>query len=101
MPAGASAAAQLDAVQSQLEEGNAALLLEAAPVLEALAADALSAEPSQATAALTALCTVLAADPTGGCADELYRAALPSRVLADLQEAPYRALTQVLPWGWA
>lgn len=33
--------------QSQLEEGNAALLAEAAPVLELLAADALSAQPAQ------------------------------------------------------
>lgn len=34
-------------LQSQLEEGNAALLAEAAPVLELLAADALSAQPAQ------------------------------------------------------
>lgn len=81
----------------QLEEGNAALLHQAAPVLELLAADALSAEPAQAARALTALSTVLAADPTGGSAEGLYRTSLPGRILADLQEGPHRALTQVGP----
>ena len=83
----------------QLEEGNAALLHEAAPLLDLLAADALSAHPAQATSALTALCTVLAADPTGGSADELYRTSLPARILSDLQEGPHRALTQPPPRG--
>ncbi|KAL4457392.1 hypothetical protein ABPG75_012257 [Micractinium tetrahymenae] len=101
MPAGASAASQLDALQSQLEEGNAALLHQAAPVLELLAADALSAEPGQAARALTALSTVLAADPTGGSAEELYRTSLPARILSDLQEAPHKALTQPPPHGQA
>lgn len=50
MPAGAAAATQLDSLQSQLEDGNAALLAEAAPVLELLAADALSTEPAQVRA---------------------------------------------------
>jgi hypothetical protein len=85
----------------QLEEGNAALLHEAAPLLDLLAADALSAHPAQATSALTALCTVLAADPTGGSADELYRTSLPARILSDLQEGPHRALTQPPPRGQA
>lgn len=79
----------------QLEEGNAALLHQAAPVLELLAADALSAEPAQAARALTALSTVLAADPTGGSAEQLYRTSLPGRILSDLQETPHKALTQV------
>jgi hypothetical protein len=47
MPGSGSAASQLDALQSQLEEGNAVLLHEAAPVLELLSADALSADPAQ------------------------------------------------------
>ncbi|KAL4853554.1 Nuclear pore complex protein NUP205 [Chlorella vulgaris] len=101
MPGSGSAASQLDALQSQLEEGNAVLLHEAAPVLELLSADALSADPAQAAAALTALCAVLAADPSTGAADELYRATLPSRLLSDLQETPHRALTQPPPRGQA
>ncbi|KAL4441042.1 hypothetical protein ABPG77_010473 [Micractinium sp. CCAP 211/92] len=101
MPSGSSAAAQLDALQSQLEEGNAALLHQAAPVLELLAADALSAEPAQAARALTALSTVLAADPTGGSAEQLYRTSLPGRILSDLQETPHKALTQPPPHGQA
>lgn len=82
-------------VPMQLEEGNAALLHQATPVLELLAADAMAAEPAQAARALTALTAVLAADPTGGSAEALYRTSLPGRVLADLQEGPHRALTQV------
>lgn len=58
-------------------------------------------DASQATAALTALCTVLAADPSGGTADELYRSSLPGRILSDLQETPHRALTQPPPRGQA
>ena len=53
--------------------------------------------PPQATTALTTLCALLEAD-TGstGLADALYRAtSLPARALEDLQESPYRALTQV------
>lgn len=38
---------------------------------------------------------MLAADPSGGAADALYRTSLPARVLADLAEAPHKALTQV------
>lgn len=49
----------------------------------------------QATSALTALCAVLAADPSGGAADAVYRTSLPARILADLAEAPHKALTQV------
>ena len=63
-------------------------------MLDLLAADALSAEPQQAAAALTTLCAVLAADPGAAAAEQLYRAALPARILGDLQEAPHRALTQ-------
>lgn len=43
-------------LQSQLEEGNAALLAEASPVLDLLATDALSAQPAQVRLTLHACC---------------------------------------------
>jgi hypothetical protein len=49
----------------------------------------------QATAALTALCAVLAGDPSGAAAEALYRCALPSRLLGELREATGRALSLV------
>lgn len=48
----------------------------------------------QATSALTALCAVLATDPSGAAAEAVYCTSLPSRILADLAEAPHKALTQ-------
>lgn len=44
---------------------------------------------------------MLAADPSGAAAGELYRTSLPARVLADLAEGPHKALTQPPPRGAA
>jgi hypothetical protein len=50
---------------------------------------------AQATYALAGLAAVLAADPSRTIADELYRRALPARILQDLPAAASAALAQV------
>ena len=89
------AAQQLDALQQQLEGGNSALLQASPQLIELLALDAVSSHPTVAARGLSTLCTLLAADPGGVAADEVYRTALPGRVLQELQEGAHAALTQV------
>eukprot|EP00887_Chlorella_sp_A99_P002898 scaffold6.g2898.t1 len=95
------AAQQLDQLQRQLEDGNAALLQAAPQLVDLLAGDATSSEPATAARALSALCTLLGADPGGAVVDEVYRTALPGRLLQELAEGPYAALTQPPPRGQA
>lgn len=55
----------------------------------------------QATSSLTALASLIAADPSTVLADEIHRIALPARLLQDLQDQSQEALVQPPPVGQA
>jgi nuclear pore complex protein Nup205 len=94
-------AEHLDSIHLQLEEGNVAVLHSNIRLLQIIAQDGVSSNPTVATSALTSLAALVASDPTTALADELHRIALPARLLQDLQDQPPEVLVQPPPAGQA
>lgn len=102
IPGGMASLAQLDSLQSKLEEANSAVLHEAAGgIMEVIATDATSTSPAMVTTALSALTSILAADPSGVVANEVYSVGLPARLLIDLESEPLNALNSLSSQGQA
>jgi len=102
IPGGIASLAQLDSLQSKLEEANSAVLYEAAGgIMEVIATDATSTSPAMVTTALSALTSILTADPSGVVANEVYSVGLPARLLIDLESEPLDALNSLSSQGQA
>jgi len=103
IPGGMASLAQLDSLQSKLEEANSAVLLHEAAggIMEVIATDATSTSPAVVTTALSALTSILAADPSGVVANEVYSVGLPARLLIDLESEPLDALNSLSSQGQA